>query len=392
MVSKTMSLVVCLPLLAGSLLAEDQAQAPAAAPAPAGQAAAAPAAPAGPPAKNPWAIGPFVFSALLDGYYSYNGNSPGNEVNVIRNFDARSNQPTISIAKFSLDAAPAPIGFHIDAGFGRTLNLIEQSAPGGPLDGWQQLLQAYVSLKPKDWKGFQADFGKFYTSAGAEVTETNQNWNYSRSILFALAPYYHTGLRTSMPITKTYTAGVQVVEGWNGYDGKNHGVTLGLTSAWNPNAKVGLANNYYVGPEDYFGLKTTRNFFDTVVTLNPNAATNIYVNFDIGHDRLPGKLGKANYYGGAVAARYGFAKKFAISPRIEIYRDSDGFWTGTSQNIKEFTFTGEYKHNDYFLTRLEVRHDWSDHPLFFDGPKNLLAGNQTTFLVGMVIYVGPKKQ
>src|ERR1035438_296348 len=39
------------------------------------------------------------------------------------------------------------------------------------------------------------------TSAGAEVIETNQNWNYSRSLLFAWAiPYYHFGLRASIPI------------------------------------------------------------------------------------------------------------------------------------------------------------------------------------------------
>ena len=28
------------------------------------------------------------------------------------------------------------------------------------------------------------DFGKFYTTAGAEVIEANKNWLYSRSILF----------------------------------------------------------------------------------------------------------------------------------------------------------------------------------------------------------------
>lgn len=29
------------------------------------------------------------------------------------------------------------------------------------------------------------DFGKFYTSAGAELTETHLNWNYSRSLIYA---------------------------------------------------------------------------------------------------------------------------------------------------------------------------------------------------------------
>ena len=38
------------------------------------------------------------------------------------------------------------------------------------------------------------DFGKFVTSAGAEVIESKDNWNYSRSLLFAYAiPYWHFG-------------------------------------------------------------------------------------------------------------------------------------------------------------------------------------------------------
>ena len=76
--------------------------------------------------------------------------------------------------------------------------------------------QAFLSLKPPKAKGFELDFGKFVTSAGAEVIEAKDNWNYSRSLLFAWAiPYWHFGLRTSMPVSKIDTIGVQVVNGWN---------------------------------------------------------------------------------------------------------------------------------------------------------------------------------
>jgi hypothetical protein len=248
-------------------------------------------------------------------------------------------------------------------------------------------LQAYVSVKPKSWKGVQVDFGKFYTSAGAEVTETNGNWNYSRSILFSLGPYYHTGLRTTIPIGKTFTGGVQVVEGWNGYDGKNHGVTLGLTGSWVPNSKVTWSNNYYVGPADYFGIKTQRNFFDSVLLVNPNSKTSFYVNGDIGHDTLSHSLGKAAYYALAGAARYQIHPHFAGAVRVEAYNDADGFWTGSKQVIKEFTLTGEYKHSDYFLTRVEFRRDMTDQPFFPKGPFSLPIETQSTFLVGVVIFL-----
>ena len=58
------------------------------------------------------------------------------------------------------------------------------------------------------------------------------NWSYSHGILFGYAiPYYHFGLRTSMPVTKSWTAGVQVVNGWNNVTDNNGGVTIGLTSS-----------------------------------------------------------------------------------------------------------------------------------------------------------------
>ena len=60
---------------------------------------------------------------------------------------------------------------------------------------------------------------RFTTSAGQEVIETMNNWSYSHGLLFSWAiPYYHFGLRTSMPFTKTWTAGFQLVNGW-----KQHG-------------------------------------------------------------------------------------------------------------------------------------------------------------------------
>jgi hypothetical protein len=349
--------------------------------------AAAPA-PAATTKKSPYVLGPVTWSVTLDGYFSNSFNDPTDGINSLRNFDSRAGQPTLSMGKLTLDMPAAPVGFHFEVGGGKAFNLIELSAPRGGHDGWKQIGQAYISFKPASWKGVQVDVGKFFTSAGAELTDTLPNYNYSRSVLFALGPYYHTGIRTSFPITKTLTGGVQVVEGWNGLDGKNHGVTLGLTTAYTPSPKVSWANTYYTGPEDYYGVRTYRNFYDTALTVNPTSKASFYFNFDYGRDSLPGG-GSASYYGPAVAGRYQIAKKFAIAARGEIYKDADGFWTGAERRISEFTLTGEYKHNNYFLTRAEYRRDSTDVPMFNKGPLGEIIDNQGTFLIGAVLFFGP---
>ena len=46
----------------------------------------------------------------------------------------------------------------------------------------------------------QCDVGKFVTPIGAEVIESQDNWNYTRSILFGYAiPFYHVGVRATCP-------------------------------------------------------------------------------------------------------------------------------------------------------------------------------------------------
>ena len=116
--------------------------------------------------------------------------------------------------------------------------------------GVNYIEQAYISVKPPKAKGFELDFGQFVTSAGQEVIETMNNWSYSHGFSSPDAiPYYHFGIRTSMPVTKTWTAGVQVVNGWNNVTDNNGGVTVGLTSSL-VKPKYTWNINYYVGPEN----------------------------------------------------------------------------------------------------------------------------------------------
>ena len=149
--------------------------------------------------------------------------------------------------------------------------------------------QAYVSFKPKSWHGVEIDAGEFVTSAGAEVIETNRNWNYSRSLLFAWAiPYYHFGVRASVPSVRNLTAGVQVVQGWNNIYDNNSGKTMGINGAyaWK---KVTWSNNYYVGPEK---TKTNTGLRQSVRHHGPgqpNDKFSYYINFDYGHDKNIGK-------------------------------------------------------------------------------------------------------
>jgi len=375
---KCLFVFVTAALLATSAFGQD---APAQAPAP----AAAPAAPAPPP----WSVGGIDFSGLVDGYYTFNFNHPASATNGLYNFDTAANQFSLNMAKLSMSHSADPIGFQVDFGFGHAFDMINGIDNNGLRT--KNIEQAFVSWKPKGKdSGFQMDFGKFVTSAGAEVIESNANWNYSRSLLFSWAiPYYHMGFRATE--TKGhFTGGFQLVNGWNNVEDNNSGKTLGFVGNITTK-KISWMNNYYTGPENPGTNTGWRNLYDTTVLFTPADKFNAYVNFDYGQNKSgSGSLeSTAKWYGVAGAAKIQMNDHNAITPRIEWFKDQEGFETGVAQKVKEFTFTYEYKWTRGLLARLEYRRDWSNKN-FFERGSTGSSDHQDTLALGIVAFFGPK--
>jgi hypothetical protein len=336
-----------------------------------------------PPAPAPtWSVGAIDVSGLLDGYYSFNNNHPASGFTTLRNFEVKSNQFSLNMSKLSLSHAGDPIGFTLDIGFGRAWQVFHATDPAR--GGNEYIPQAYVSLKPERWGGLQFDFGKFYTSAGAELTENNLTWSYGRGFLYTNGPYYHFGTRVTKPLTPKFTVGLQLVNGWNNVEDNNSGKTLGITTAW-VGGKVSWYNTFYTGPEKTSTNQCRRHFYDAVVSMTPTGRTSFYLNFDYGRENRAFGLSAAEWIAIAAAGRLQTTAHTAVAVRYENYRDRQGFITGTAQALNSFTLTGEYKWVQGLLSRLEYRRDWSNQP-YFERGLNGLARNQDTLTLGFVAY------
>jgi hypothetical protein len=342
-----------------------------------------------PPADPPkWTVGGLTFDGFVDGYYNLNFNHPASGSNSgVRTFDARANTFSLNMAKIGIAHDAEPIGFRLDLGFGRGFEIFHAFEPlKDSTTINRNIYQAYVSVKPENWGGLQFDFGKFVTSAGAEPTESHLNFNYSRSLIYSLGPFYHFGARVSKPVNDVWTTGFQVVNGWNNVDDNNSGKTVGIINAFNW-GKVAYFNNYYVGPEKTGTNQKYRHFIDQVLSLSPNDKTSIYFNYDYGYEKdLDGAAGIISAFG--AAARFQANNWFAVSPRIEYYNDRGTWTSGTIQKLKEFTLTAEAKHSKGFLTRLEYRRDWSNVPFFDRGNQLGNAKSQNTIAIAFIAVFG----
>jgi hypothetical protein len=322
-------------------------------------------------------------SGLVDGYFGYNFNHPSGDAQ-LRNFDTKHDQFALNLLKLTLEKKPDPdsrLGYRMDLAYGPAMEIVHSSEPGGQ-GIFRNIEQAYVSYLAPVGKGLQLDFGKFVTPFGAEVIETKDNWNYSRSLLFALAiPYYHAGLRANYTFNDKFSLNAMVVNGWNNVVDNNHGKSFHIQAVIKPNAKWTITQNYMAGPEQPNNDHDWRHLFDTTVAYNVTPAVSLMANYDYGMDRVAGA--RVHWTGIAGYLRYQANKWLALSPRFEWYNDADGFTTGTAQTVKEFTMTSEQKIKGALLTRFEYRHDFSDRPFFIRQTFDPLVKAQSTLTLGI---------
>lgn len=277
------------------------------------------------------------------------------------------------------------MGFRIDLNYGDTAKLVHGTEPGGT-DLYQFLQQAYLSYKAPIGKGLTIDVGKFVTQHGAEVIESKDNWNYSRSLLFAWAiPYYHFGARMRYSFNDKVALSAFVVNGWNDVVDNNSGKTFGFQAAINPAKKLSIVQNYMVGPEQSNDNSDRRQLWDTTVTYTLTPSFSLMSNYDYGMDRVLGS--RVWWQGVAGYARLQITPWFAVSPRAEWYEDPQGFTTGVAQKVKEGTFTAEFKAYKGMLLRGEYRYDWSNQAVF-EKHGNSVSRNQSTVTFGAIYVLG----
>ncbi len=272
------------------------------------------------------------------------------------------------------------VGFRVDLDFGKTADLVGAYEPeSNGQEIYKHIQQAYVSLLTGK---VQWDVGKFVTPIGAEVIESQDNWNYTRSILFGYAiPFYHTGVRATWNASGKVALAGYLVNGWNNSSEINGDKTLGVGLTLKPTGSITWIVNDMFGKETA-GSDDTRNLFDTTLTW-AGSKVSVMGNFDYG------KEGDAKWWGLAVYGKLQATPKWALVGRYEYADDSDGGFMTFGTKVQSFTVTSDHLIAGGLKMRLEYRTDFADEAIF---PKDngLNEKSQTTLTVGLVYGFGGK--
>ncbi len=317
---------------------------------------------------------------FVDMYYGYNLNKVDPQ---LRTFDVQHNAFSLSLAEVNFTKTPTAdsrVGFRTDLDFGKTADLTAAFEPeSNGQEIYKHIQQAYVSLLTGK---VQWDAGKWVTPIGAEVIESQDNWNYTRSVLFGFAiPFYHTGVRATYTADPKLTLGAQLVNGWNNSSEINGDKTVGVSVTWKPNDKFTWVANDMAGKETA-GSEDTRNIFDTTLTYVASPKLSLMGNFDYGSE------GDVKWWGIAAYAKYTASDKWSLVGRYEYLDDTKGGFMTFGTKAQEITVTSDHLIAGGLKTRLEYRTDFADAAIFkSDGADQK---SQPTLTVGLVYVFGGK--
>ena len=157
----------------------------------------------------------------LDTYYDYNFNQPVGRVNLLRAYDVLSNEFSLNQAAVIFDHPPDVSagrrwGGRLDLQFGQATDTLQGNPANEPRpEIYRNIFLAYGSYVLPIGKGMNVDFGKWSSSLGIEGNYTKDQMNYSRAFWYDFLPFYHVGLRISIPVSDGFSINYWVVNGTN---------------------------------------------------------------------------------------------------------------------------------------------------------------------------------
>jgi hypothetical protein len=343
-----------------------------------------------------------TFGATIETFYQYNWNRVPDRSLLLRAYDTRANTFGVQQAAFVIDAAPdveagRRFGGRVDLQFGMATDTVQGNPANEPRpEAYRHLWQVYGTyVFPVGPTGLQVDAGKYASMLGYETSYAKDNQAFSRAYLFTFLPFYHSGVRLTLPVTDRVSLlymlsnGIQQTEDFNDFKSNHFAAVL------KPTHRVTWVVNYYFGqeqpdggepggPDGYFRV------FDTNVAFA--ATPRLALALDLNHvtSELTVDEPSTSLQGLAAYARYQLTDAAGLGVRYERL-DDEGLFGGIDQVLHEATLTAEYKFVDGFLARAEFRRDWSDKRFFPGrlGPTDLRHG-QNTALLGGVWWFGNK--
>ena len=328
---------------------------------------------------------PVDVTGFVDVYYQYNFNKVDP---ALRSFDVQHNAFSLSLADVALSKAvttDSRVGFRAELAFGKTADLIAAYEPEADGKEIGEAHPAGVRGACSPGSKLQLDAGKFLSPLGAEVVRRQDNWNYSRSVLFGYAiPFYHLGVRATLPVNDKVSLAGYLVNGWNNAtrsDGEQDR-RCGRDGEAERRSSPGSPTTWAAGRSR---AADTRHIFDTTLTLTPRPRSSASW-----PTSTTARREHVSWWGVAAYAKVQVRPSWSLVGRYEYLDDTDGGFMTIGQKAQTLTVTSDHLVAAALRLRLEYRGDFTRRAVLHRRRGGQLKDSQHAVLVGLVCTFGGK--
>jgi Putative beta-barrel porin-2, OmpL-like. bbp2 len=263
--------------------------------------------------------GKVTIEGYIDAYYTYDFNKPASGGRPYFVSMARHNEMTINLAFVDVKYSSTRLRARFVPGFGTYINANYLNEPGA----LKNIVEANAGIKLFKGRSIWFDFGVFGSPYTNESAISKDHLAYTRSFAPEYVPYYLSGAKVSVPLSKKLNAYFYFINGWQQMQDANSGKSIGTQLEYRP------TNNWLLNWNTYIGSETT--------SVNPEFGTRYFTDFFFIHSK--GKwsatgcvyiglqkraaLENATWWQANLIARYDMTPRLSVTARAEYFDDSN---------------------------------------------------------------------
>jgi hypothetical protein len=268
----------------------------------------------------------FIPTAVVDSYFAYHFTPPkdGQDVASFTTAAARQREFVVNLAAVGARLEHAHLIGAIALQAGSSVDLLYPATPVGSQNGigaevYKHVQVAYAGYRSGD---FTATMGLFPSLFGVESFQTTSNWNYMKSFIGDLTPYFQEGAKLSWRFLPGFKLTGVVANGW-----QTHGHIPNKTPSYSARLDWSISDDIRLYDSVHVGKKSRDSRWNEHVRVYDELAVQADFGKHVSAALLlwGAKQGDSTAYGGVAWAKWAFVQRLYVAVRGEYFKDGDGF-------------------------------------------------------------------
>jgi Putative beta-barrel porin-2, OmpL-like. bbp2 len=312
--------------------------------------------------------GKISVGGYVDTYYGYDFNRPSSGDRPYFVSSARHNEFNINLAYIDLKYSSARLRARFVPGAGTYMNSNYAHEP----NGLKNLVEATIGVRLFADKQIWLDMGVLGSPYTNESYVSKDHIMYTRSLGAENAPYYLSGLKLTLPLTKKFNAYFYLLNGWQQITDQNSGKSLGTQVEFRPTNNLLINWDTYIGDERTSTSPQNRTRYFTDVYLiyvkqKFTATACAYLGIQNRDDGIQKTADTWWHFN--VCSKYTLRQKISLSGRVEYFNDPHSVMVTPITSVSGFTCASaslgvNFQIAQNVIARFEGRDFLSDRDVF----------------------------